>query len=156
MAAQVCNTASITASTPTADFIDNGNGTVTHTKTGLMWKQCTEGLSGAGCATGTATLYTWQGALQAAQTLNAAGGFAGFTDWRVPNQKELNSIVERQCNAPAINATTFPNTISSWYWSATPVAGFATGAWSVRFNDGSDLAYGKSTNYYVRLVRGGQ
>jgi len=148
--------ASITASTPTADFVDHGNGTVTHIKTGLMWKQCSEGLSGAGCATGTATVYTWQGALQAAQTLNGAGGFAGFTDWRVPNIKELNSIVENQCTLPSINATIFPATVSSWYWSASPYAGIATDAWDVFFGSGYDLASFKSSNSDVRLVRGGQ
>ena len=154
-AAQICNTTSITASTPTADFIDNGDGTVTHTKTGLMWKQCIEGLSGAGCVTGTATTFTWQGALQAAQALNVAGGFAGHTDWRVPNQKELNSIVEHQCVTPAINATIFPATVSGWYWSASPFVVVATNAWGVDFNNGGDNFNNKSANGYVRLVRGG-
>jgi len=157
LAVQTCLT-TITASTPTADFIDYGNGTVRHTKTGLMWKQCSEGLSGAGCAIGAATPYTWQGALQAAQTLDAGGGFAGFTDWRVPNIKELHSIVEVQCGLPAINATIFPATVSNSYWQASPYAGFAPNAWSVHFGDGSDnnsyLSI-KSNTYYVRLVRGG-
>ena len=151
----------IAASTPTTDFVDNGDGTVTHSKTGLMWKQCTEGLSGAGCATGAATKYTWQGALQAAQTLNNTGGFAGFTDWRVPNIKALNSIVENQCIAPSVNVTIFPATIGSWYWSASPYAGFATYAWVVGFNKGNDSVLNwLGSNWlgggYVRLVRGGQ
>jgi len=157
-AAQTC-VGSITASTPTADFVDNGDGTVTHTKTGLMWKQCTEGLSGAGCATGAVIQYTWQGALQAAQTLNGAGGFAGFTDWRVPNIKELNSIVENQCINPALNVTVFPNTVNNGYWSASPdaaVGGFFSLAWLVPFNDGSDFKTLKTINFHVRLVRGGQ
>jgi len=146
----------VTASTPTADFIDHANGTVTHSKTGLMWKQCSEGLSGAGCATGAATLLTWQGALQAAQTLNRGGGFAGFTDWRVPNIKELNAIVENQCSAPAINATIFPATVSSGYWSSSAYAANATGAWYVYFGGGNGGAGGKGFSSYVRLVRGGQ
>jgi len=154
VAAQTC-VGTITASTPTADFVDNGNGTVTHTKTGLMWKQCSEGLSGAGCAAGTATTYTWQGALQAAQALNAGGGFVGFTDWRVPNIKELNSIVENQCINPAVNATIFPATVSNSYWSASPYAGFATYEWNVCFDVGCNGVNIKTFTLYVRLVRGG-
>jgi len=148
----------ITATTPTSDFVDHGNGTVTHTKTGLMWKQCSEGLSGAGCATGAATIHTWQVALQLAETLNAGSGFAGFTDWRLPNEKELNSIVERQCRVPAINATIFPVTATgSGYWSASPATVSGTHAWGVFFVDGSVNTAIKTTNpEYVRLVRGGQ
>jgi len=157
VATQTC-VGTITASTPTADFVDHGNGTVTHTKTGLMWKQCSEGLSGAGCATGTAIKYTWQGALLAAQTLNAAGGFAGFTDWRVPNIKELASIVETQCLTPSVNTTIFPNTISAMYWSASPVSYSPIEAWLLDFFDGQNTRINKNGNagtYYVRLVRGG-
>jgi len=147
-------TASIIASTPTADFVNHGNGTVTHTKTGLMWKQCSEGLSGVGCATGAATFHTWQAALQLAEALNAGGGFVGFADWRVPNIKELNSIVERQCNTPAINVTIFPATVSSLYWSAS-LSG--TGSVSaIHFSGGGYFANNKNNNHYVRLVRGGQ
>jgi len=156
-AAQNCVT-TIAASTPTADFVDNGNGTVTHTKTGLMWKKCSEGLSGAGCATGAAATYTWQGALQAAQNLNTAGGFAGFTDWRVPNIKELASIVETQCVNPSVNATIFPNTISAMYWSASPVSYSPTETWLFDFSTGIKNRIKKNGNvgtYYVRLVRGG-
>ncbi|PCI42820.1 MAG: hypothetical protein COB41_08685 [Proteobacteria bacterium] len=146
----------VTATTPTVDFVDYGNGTVTHTKTGLLWKQCSEGLSGAGCATGVVRLYNWQSALQAVQTFNAAGGFAGFTDWRIPNIKELNSIVENQCSNPAINASIFPATVNSAYWSSSPYAGTATKVWLVNFGGGTDFTDIKSGNYPVRLVRGGQ
>jgi len=155
MAVQVCK-ASITASTPTADFIDNGDGTVTHTKTGLMWKQCSEGLSGAACATGTAITYTWQAALQAAQTLNTTGGgFATYTDWRLPNVKELNSIIESQCNGPSINVTVFPAALTANHWSASP-SGNAANAWLTDFFTGLDFPQLKSNSYSVRLVRGGQ
>jgi len=148
--------ATIIASTPTAAFTANGNGTVTHVKTGLMWKRCSEGQvwNGTTCA-GAATTYTWQIALNQAKTVNTAG-FAGFTDWRVPNKKELASIVEIQCVTPSINATIFPATVSGWYWSSSPYAGSATFAWFVGFNGGGELANFKSNNNYVRLVRGGQ
>jgi len=145
----------ITASTPTVDFTLNGNGTVTYNKTGLTWKRCSEGLAWNGTTcTGLASTYTWQLALQQAKTLNNGGGYAGFTDWRVPNQKELNSIVETQCVAPSINATIFPVTYSRWYWSASPVNYYneAT-AFSVYFGFGADSRDPKSKANYVRLVR---
>jgi len=159
-ALQIC-VPTVPASTPTSQFVDHGNGTLTDTKTGLMWKACSEGLSGAVCAIGAATSNTWQGALQAAQTLNAGGGFAGFTDWRLPNQKELQSIVERQCQGPSINATIFPATVTGFYWSASPYAVNATSVRGVEFNYGNDgggtgAMYPKNSFNYVRLVRGGQ
>ncbi len=146
----------ITASTPTADFVDHGNGTVTHIKTGLMWKRCSEGSSGINCTTGTPTQYTWQGALKAAKSLNESGGFAGFTDWRVPSIKELHFIVENKCVTPSVNAAIFPGTVSSWYWSASPYIGFAGVAWGGYFSVGANGAGFKTTDGYVRLVRGGQ
>ena len=90
--------ASTAESTPTSAFTNHGDGTVTHNLTGLMWKQCTQGSSGAGCA-GVATAMTWRSALAAA----AADHTGGHTDWRLPNDKELDSIVETCGSAPAIN-----------------------------------------------------
>jgi len=152
-AVQTCETASITPSTPDSQFTVNGDGTVTDNKTGLMWKQCSEGLSGASC-TGNITTHTWKAALQLAGT-----SFAGHTDWRLPNIKELDSIVERQCYNPAINATIFPNTQTgsgAYYWSSTPVTGRTSTAWATEFRDGLRTKNNKTFSYYVRLVRGGQ
>ena len=154
--AQTCQTTTIPATTPTSRFSVPGNGTVTDIKTGLMWKQCSEGQSGADCSAGGAAGYSWAGALQQAQAVNSSGGFAGFTDWRVPNVKELRSITERQCYNPAINSAVFPNTASTWYWSSSPVADNSGSAWIVPFGYGYDLWYYKYNDNYVRLVRSGQ
>jgi len=156
IAAQVCNATSIVASTPTAAFVDNLDGTITHSKTGLMWKQCSEGLSGANCVATSTTSFLWQGALQQAAANNTLL-FAGHSDWRLPNLKELHSIVEDQCNSPAINATVFPATISALYWSSSQSAITSpANAWFVNFLNGRDLALSKNTPMLVRLVRGGQ
>ena len=56
-------------STPNEDLIDHGDQTVSHSKTGLMWKQCEEGLSGAGC-TGSFLFLDWGQALGAATSAN--------------------------------------------------------------------------------------
>ena len=151
-----CN-ANMTASTPVADFTDNGDGTVTHSKTGLMWAKCSDGLSGADCATGTIATYTWQQALQRVETINSSG-FAGYNDWRLPNIAELASIIEDQCTAPAVNDAVFPATASYSYWSATPFADLVGGpnlAWLGEFMSGGNIVLSKTaTPYHIRLVRG--
>ncbi len=155
---QTCYTSSMTATTQDSDFTVNGDGTVTHINTGLMWKVCSEGLDWANgdCTTGTAETYTWQQALQIPQTLNAAGGYSNNTDWRLPNIKELKSITEKQCYWPAINETIFPSTASSYYWSSSLDTRYGDGAWIVYFYHGSDSGSPRGHHNHVRLVRGGQ
>jgi len=131
---------------------------VTDTKTGLMWAQCSEGQSttSTACDTGSVTnSYTWQQALQQAETLNNSGGFASYTDWRLPNRNELLSLVEYQCYTPAINENLFPNTPSTdGYWSSSPGT-FSTFAWYVSGRDGLATVDLKSASSSVRFVRGG-
>ncbi|WP_295457261.1 DUF1566 domain-containing protein [uncultured Thiodictyon sp.] len=154
--AQTCNTR-IPSTAPDSRFTEHGDGTVSDAATGLMWMQCTVGVSGVGCLNGAAATFTWQNALQQAMVANAAG-VAGHTDWRLPNKNELESLVERRCYAPAINATYFPNMPpSSVVWSSSPFAYRAYYAsWYVNFGDGS-VSFGvRSSTVHVRLVRGGQ
>ncbi len=144
--------ANVVEATPSADFTDNGNGTVTHAKTGLMWKQCAEGLSGAAC-TGTVTAMTWSAALAVAES----SSFVGFTDWRLPNLKELNSIVETCGYTPAINETLFPATPALVFWSASTYVPNPNRAWFISFGDGYDSSASLKFGLYpARLVRGGQ
>ncbi len=152
-ALQTCQDDSIPASAPDSRFTANGDGTVTDRATGLIWKQCAEGLSGADCLTGSATTFTWQQVLQHAE----AAVFAGSALWRLPNKKELASLVEQRCYDPAINARFFPNTpVDDWFWSSSPGADGADFAWLVSFLSGY-VGYGyKDYAFYVRLVRGGQ
>ena len=137
--------------TPTSDFTDNKDGTVTHKRTGLIWQRCSVGQTwtGSSCS-GTASPYTYDAALALTST------FAGHSDWRVPNANELLSIVEYGAYNPAINQTLFPNTPNAWYWSSSPVANYSDFAWIVDFYGGYDDWDGKDGNGYVRLVRSGQ
>lgn len=147
---------SIKASTPDSAIVDNGDSTVSDTRTGLMWKQCIEGFSGADCTEGSGVTYTWREALLLAESINAGGGFAGHADWRLPNSKELASIVELKCYDPAINSALFPNQPSFGVWTSSVYAGDSSSAWGVQFSYGQDYHYSRSTSYYVRLVRGGE
>ncbi|MBI5589818.1 MAG: DUF1566 domain-containing protein [Deltaproteobacteria bacterium] len=133
--------------------MNNGNGTVTDTSTGLMWQQNIPD-----------NPMTWEQALSYCENLT----LAGYTDWRLPTQKDLRSLVDYSRYNPEINTTYFPDTISSLYWSSTPCAfqvssyggpynyGFA---WGVNFSNGYNNYSNKSDNYdyiyydYVRAVR---
>jgi len=141
------------AHAPTSQFVDHGNGTVTHSTTGLMWKKCYEGLSGASCSSGTVAQMDWAGALQTA----VGSSFAGYSDWRVPNKKEIESIIEFTCHTPASNEAVFPNTPGSVFqtWTSSTDE-WAPHAWVVYFTYGAMGAVAKSTSTnLVRLVRGG-
>ena len=154
--AQTCKPESIPASTPNSQLQDNGDGTITDRKTGLIWKQCLEGQSGSDCASSGVEIFSWQQALQRAQTVNSGGGFAGASVWRVPTIKELRSLVEQQCADPAINLTRFPNPGSDFVWSSSAVAGSTNYAWYVVFYNGNTFWDDKGGYGQLRLVRSGQ
>jgi len=148
-AVQICLTESQSPSTtPTSRFTDHGDGTVTDTGTGLMWAKCTEGSSGPGC-TGGGPYSTWGDALLLAE----ASTLAGYPDWRLPNAKELDSIVEQRCANPAINLAVFPNTPNTEFWSSSPSVNAGL-MWTVQFITGdSQSVYGRNELHAVRLVR---
>ena len=125
----------------TGSYIDNGDGTVTDTSTGLMWQQA-----------GFSNTQTWEQALAYCEGLN----LGGYTDWRLPTSKELQSLVDYSRYSLAINETYFPNEVASWYWSSTTYADYTNYAWLVHFGYGYDYVSDKSYRNYVRAVRWGQ
>ena len=148
------------------DYLIHTNGTVTHQKEQLMWKRCSEGLSGDHCQEGEAKRFTWDEAV-----LLEGSEFAGDKDWRLPTKDELltlincntlNGSTSRPCKGkinrnnknlrPRIYQKAFPNTMSSSYWSSKTNANHL--AWEVGFYNGDSKNVLKSTKYYVRLVRG--
>jgi hypothetical protein len=151
--AQTCNP-SIRHSAPDSRYVVSAvKGTVLDKQTGLTWKRCVEGRSGTDCGVGAETYLYWVSALNRA----AASDFAGYQDWRLPNRKELESLVEVACYGPALNANVFPNDPSSWVWSSSPYANNAGSAGVVYFVNGYASGFSNRYGYYaVRLVRGGQ
>jgi hypothetical protein len=157
--AQTCNRDTIPASTPMGQFSVNTDETVIDDKHGLMWKRCAEGLSGTDCATGTGTSYNWQQALQTAE----ASTFAGYSDWRVPNIKELATLVDEQCSGPAINTWGFPGTDNTGFWSSSPMStdsdmvygiiDFTTGNIADPLRDPSGETVSRQGSRFLRLVR---
>ena len=126
----------------TAYFTDNGNGTVTDNITGLMWQQEDDDVE-----------RIWEDAIMYCE----GHSLAGKSDWRLPNYKELKSIVNLRVKDPAIDKEYFPNTDSFQYWtSTTDNDGSVTAAWYVEFNLGRFNDNSKVNEYYVRCVRGGK
>lgn len=130
-------------------YVDHGDGTVTDTRTGLMWKQCVEGLSVGDCIIPSDDLFSWDNALVHAESST----FAGYTDWRLPNIQELRSLVEH-CSASAINESLFPNNKASEVWTSSPTAFSTNSAWVVDFVSGRTSHIPRiATDRMVRLVR---
>lgn len=151
---QTC-VAGILASNPTTIY-NIANGTVTDTRNGLMWDQCLWGVSGPACATGSPNKSTWQQALSLSTTANAIR-HRGYSDWRLPNVKELSSLVETCQFNPSINSEVFPSTPGTYFWSSSPDAYDGGVAWAVGFGSGNAHNYiSRDYPYWVRLVRAGQ
>ncbi len=87
--------------------------------------------------------------------VNAAGLCGYNTDWRMPTVEELRGIVDYSGINPTIDAAYFPNT-RNYYWSASPSAPDAYGAWVVLFGNGNVGTLNKDSLFAVRLVRGGE
>lgn len=144
----------IIATTPTADFELNTDGTAVHKPTQLMWMRCGLGQtwdSSTGECAGSMTGYTWAGALQQAESST----FAGYSDWRLPNRNELLSIFERRCWNPSANIVVFPNIPNAQFWTSSPLVADRLNAWHVNFFSGTANCFGycKKELHKVRLVR---
>ena len=122
-----------------AALIDNEDGTITDTDTGLMWQQEDDNIT---------RMY------ELAITYCENVDFSTYSDWRLPNKKELFSIIDNSQLDPAVDSTAFPNTDSSHYWSSTTPNSLQ--AWSVDFSNGNVINYDRANSRYVRCVRGEQ
>ncbi len=134
---------------PTAErYVDNQDGTVTDNCTGLMWQKDTADINGDGTYSGE-DIVEWYEALQYCESLE----LAGHSDWRLPNIKELESIVDYGRYEPS---TVFPVRAPFWwYWSSSSRAYGPDYAWLVYFYDGcTGHGYKGQDAGSVRAVRG--
>jgi hypothetical protein len=144
-------------------YTDNGDGTITDNNTKLVWEK----LADDGSIHDRDIQYSWDNAVAVhVGGLNTAS-FAGYTDWRVPNVKELLSIVDYENVGPAVstafNTGCTPGctvlscscTAAFNYWSSTTYVITPGNAWFVNFHSGLPNAGGKPFSNHVRAVRGG-
>ena len=145
---------------PSPRFTDNSDGTVTDNLTGLIW------LKNANCF-GTRT---WATALSDANGL--ASGSCGLTDgsiagdWRLPNVRELHSLIHYGVDSLALPNTAgtgkwtsgdpFTGVQSASYWSGTTYAAYTSEAWYVALRYGDVRSANTSNSLYVWPVRAGQ
>ena len=138
-------------------YTDNGDGTISDHQTGLMWSKCSYGQTydandansdGIICE-GSPAFGTWQQAFAWA----ADSTDHGHSDWRLPNIKELGSIVDFGSAKPAINQSIFPNTASGPYWSSTPSRANVHQTIYIGFQAGDYGPSDRISNLYLRLVR---
>lgn len=125
------------------ELVDNGDGTVTDTRTGLMWQQDDGGQM------------NWLSAINYCENLD----LAGYSDWRMPNRNELQSLVDYSEYNPAINTAMFSDPTAQRYWASTSLT--SQYAWCLITATGQ-LGYDNATyvvkSYLynsVRAVRGG-
>ena len=140
-------------------YIDNGNGTVTDTRTGLIW------LTNANCF----GYQDWKTALQSAA--NLASGQCGLRDgsrrgmWRLPSKEEWEAMIDKKYQPTLSNAAgtgpwkegdAFSGVQSYGYWSSTSLATVTYYAWIVDFDRGLVNADGRTNTFYVWPLRGEQ
>ena len=149
---------------PTPRFTDNGNGAVTDRLTGLVWLKDGICVKFWGSDSATVNPRPWAQAVQSANLL--AAGSCGLNDgskagdWRLPNRKELDTLIDLGQSNPALPLVCplRNSALGIFYWSSTTVADSTINpsAWAVDFFHGLNYFEVKTTNYYVRPVRGGQ
>lgn len=135
---------------PDPRFTDQGNGTIMDNLTGLIW------LKNAGCF----GVVSWSTALNDANAL--ASGNCGLTDgstagdWRLPNVREMHSLVDFRWYNPSLPLThPFSNVQTDFYWTSTSVVGLLPDdAWHINLNTGGISFAPKSYTENVWPVRG--
>ena len=149
-------------SSPDPRFTDNGNGTVTDNRTGLIWLQNAN----------VAGLRTWADALADVESLNRDGTMNGTfssdksnggshqKDWRLPGRYELESLTDYRNNEPALPtgySNFFNGVQSDSYWTSDTLKGGIDYAWIVTLSDFGVLdTADKTDTLYVWPVRGGK
>ncbi len=121
---------------------NSGDEVVTDLQTGLMWTR-NANLDGQ---------KTWTNAVNYCSSLE----YSDYSDWRLPNVKELQSLIDFGEHSPALpEGHPFTNVQPVYYWSGTSNADFGTLAWNVYLSYGHVYSDFKTTTQGVWPVRGG-
>ena len=120
-------------------FTDNRNGTVTDNLTGLTWQKIPK-----------PDTISWESALVYAENLS----FAGFSDWRLPNIKELQSINDEKLVNPSVSTVFFSTIGVKKYWSSTSLPNQTAKAWYLSTQFGVTTYDLKTALLSVICVRG--
>jgi hypothetical protein len=132
---------------PDPRFTDHGNDTVTDNLTGLMWVKAPHALDG------NAEGQRWNDAIDYCNSLT----YASHSDWRLPNVRELQSLIDYGRNSPALpSGHPFTGVQSSGYWSSTTIADYTDDAWFVYLGFGFVHSSSKTLTNYVWPVRAGE
>lgn len=123
----------------TSQFTDNGDGTISDNTTNLVWQKVPN-----------SDTITWEQALIYAENLT----LGGFSDWRLPNIKELQSINDERLVTPSVSTTFFPNIGIKKYWSSTSLPNQTTKAWYLSTQYGITTYEFKTARLGVLCVRG--
>ena len=98
--------------------------------------------------------FTWDEALAFVADLNSSD-YLGYRDWRLPNRRELRSLISHQTRRPALPEDhPFENVFANWYWSSTSSAQHPNHAWYINLDGGRMFYGGKDQGYMVWPVRG--
>jgi hypothetical protein len=158
---------------PAPRFTSNGDGTVTDNLTGLMWQQDTDCIAASypdfdnDDIAGDGRV-TWQHALDFVAGINNetySNCGAGYTDWKLPNIRELQSLVHYGFHGPALSDTIgtghwsdgdpFFNDAAATFWSSTTHNGTSSAAWRLGMGGGNVQGGQKSGVHKVWCVRSG-
>jgi formylglycine-generating enzyme required for sulfatase activity len=125
------------AAPPAVRYRPGADGTVLDEATGLTWQRSFD-----------ATTHAWSDARSYCGGLSLAGG-----GWRLPNMKELQSLIDDTKVDPAIDVSAFPGTQGQAFWSGSPLSGALPDAWFVNFYAGVSYSTSQTNLYPVRCVR---
>lgn len=124
---------------PVVRFRDNNDGTITDLITGLTWQKILN-----------TNIMTWEEALNYCESLT----LAGYSDWRLPNIKELQSLNNEFLKNPSLDTNFFKNVFLSNYWSSSTLQGQTPKAWYMNLFYGLITYENKTGKLRVISVRG--
>lgn len=162
LSAQVCNTTEIAQNISATNFDIATNPAIAQDKlTKLIWSRCVYGQTWSAeknTCIGVPERKTWAESLALAKIANPDG----TSGWRLPDLKELSTLMDYQCLIPPLNPTIFPNapgSISHGLWTSSPVFIYTNLAesspriWSVDLETGGYFQHFLSDRNYILFVK---